>query len=219
GEQQAHRAAEVNELFQLRGIQDCVRFAQVSADNPGGFVVREQAAALLGHHRVVVDVDGPCRRIDLLDHLVGVADRGQAGADIDELADALLGDPFRGPLVESPVRPGTIPDLRHRGQDPLGRLDVGLEVVVAPQHVVVNAGGGGPGDVYPGWCTRSPRHLASGPHQSVSTALSVAQDSQFKNGSWHFQGDVLNDPYEAIGTVANSYGGPSPPASRSPSIS
>jgi len=45
------------------------------------------------HDRVAVHVDGAGVRVYLLHDLVGVADRGQPGADVDELADPLRPGP------------------------------------------------------------------------------------------------------------------------------
>src|SRR2546429_6693702 len=46
---------------------------------------------LFRSHRVDVGVDDPRGRIDPLHHLMGVADGGQAGSDVDELPQAGLG--------------------------------------------------------------------------------------------------------------------------------
>jgi hypothetical protein len=45
--------------------------------------------------RVVVDVEDPGSRCGLLGDLVDVARGGQPGADVEELADALLGGQIR----------------------------------------------------------------------------------------------------------------------------
>ena len=72
-------------------------------------------------HRVIIDVNDVRGRMYLFDHFMGVADSGEARADIDELAYPLAGDPRCGPLMIAAVRPGGIPDLRNRANDPLGR--------------------------------------------------------------------------------------------------
>jgi hypothetical protein len=57
------------------------------------------------HDRVVVDVDDPALRRDLLGDLVGVARRGDAGADVEELPyPRLAGQVADGAPEERPVR-------------------------------------------------------------------------------------------------------------------
>jgi hypothetical protein len=60
------------------------------------------------HHGVVVDVHHVRRRHDLLDHLVGVADRRQPGTDVDELPHAVPRNPLGRALVEAAVGPGRV---------------------------------------------------------------------------------------------------------------
>src|ERR1700733_12395522 len=129
-------------------VQDRVGLAEVGADHahrPAG--VDERAAVQLDH-RIVVDVQHPGGRVDLLDHVVGVPDRRQAGADVEELAHAELRDLLGRALVEAAVGPGRVPDLGCGRQDVLGGEAIDLEVVVAPEHVVVDPGGRRPARVY-----------------------------------------------------------------------
>ncbi len=160
--------------------QDRIRLTQVSADDQGRLVVREQPSALLGHHRVAIDVNDAGPGYHRLDHFVGVADRRQPGADVQELPHALLGNPLRGPLMKAAVRPGAVPDLRHHAQNLPGRLDVGREVVAAAQHVVVYTGRGWLADIHPGGRIRDPGHRSL--HPFDLTVLSVAHDSHIANG-------------------------------------
>src|SRR5262249_43121927 len=79
-------------------------------------------------HRVDVGVDDPRGRIDPLDHLMGVADGGQAGSDVDELPQAGLGGQPRGrPLMEPAVRPGRVAERGQAQPQRLGGLVVHLE--------------------------------------------------------------------------------------------
>jgi hypothetical protein len=96
------------------------------------------------HHGVVVDVHHVRRRHDLLDHLVGVADRRQPGTDVDELPHAVPRYPLGRALVEAAVGPGRVPDLGRGLEDLLGGETVNLEIVIALQHVVVDPGRGRP---------------------------------------------------------------------------
>src|SRR5216684_8031764 len=75
----------------------CARIASVSrrsasryAVTPSGLLV-SSPEGVREHQRVVVDVDDAALRHDGLGHLVGVVSRGQAGADVEELAYARLG--------------------------------------------------------------------------------------------------------------------------------
>ena len=72
---------------------------------------------------------------------------GKPGPDVDKLPDPLLGDPGRRALVEPPVRPGAVLDLRYRGQDALGGFLVNVEMAGATEHVIVDPRRGGLGRV------------------------------------------------------------------------
>ena len=89
------------------------------------------ALAVQPDQRVVVHVDHPGFRYQALHHLVRVTHGGQPGADVDELADALFGDPPGGALMEAAIGPGRVPDLGDGLQDLLRRSAVGREVVAA----------------------------------------------------------------------------------------
>src|SRR6185437_4366282 len=90
---------------------------------------------------VVVDVDDPGGGRDRLGDLVGVARGGNAGPDVEELADPRLPrEVTDGTAKERPVGPH---GERHPGVDLeplLGGLPVGREVVLAVEQVVVHPG-------------------------------------------------------------------------------
>jgi hypothetical protein len=91
------------------------------------------------HDRVVVHVDDARVGRGALRHLVGVVAAGQAGADVEELADARLG----GQIVdraaeEGAVLPDARDDVRILLDHQLGGLAVRLEVVLAAEPVIVD---------------------------------------------------------------------------------
>jgi hypothetical protein len=91
--------------------------------------------------RVVVDVDDPRVGGGLLGDLVRVVRRGDAGADVEELADpGLLGQVADGAGEEPPVRLDPPAQAGGDGQDAFGGFAVGREIVLAAQPVVVDAG-------------------------------------------------------------------------------
>jgi len=60
---------------------------------------------------------------------VHVAHGRDAGADVDELVDALAGDEAHGAADEGPVFPGHRDGVRQGGDHPVGERPVGREVV------------------------------------------------------------------------------------------
>jgi hypothetical protein len=89
---------EGNRLAQVQGGAQCpIRedlawLAEVFLDERGGSrrVAGHQRPRVSEHDRVVVHVNDPAVRRRCLRHLVGVARRGNAGADVQELPDARL---------------------------------------------------------------------------------------------------------------------------------
>src|ERR1039457_6683149 len=112
--------------------------------------------------------------------------------------------------MKAAVRPRAIPDLRHRAQDALGGLDIGLEVVIALQHVIVDASRSGPADIDPSWRTRDWRTRDLSHHASPSTgpdgqlpartAIRVAHESYIPNVSVRFRANL--PPYPVMRNIA-----------------
>jgi hypothetical protein len=93
------------------------------------------------HDGVVVHIDDAALRGDLLGDLVGVVGGGQAGADVQELADAgLAGQVADGTGQKRPGGAGDVDDPGEGLTKLLGDLAVGGEVVLAAQPVVPDSG-------------------------------------------------------------------------------
>ena len=93
------------------------------------------------HHRVVVHVDDLGLRGGALGDVVGVVRGGQAGADVEELADARL--PGQVPDragEEGPGGAGVLHDRREGLEHLVADLAVDGEVVLAAQPVVPDPG-------------------------------------------------------------------------------
>jgi hypothetical protein len=74
---------------------------------------------------------------------VGVVRHGQADADVEELADAVLArEPLHRLDQEQPRGPGDQRHGRHDFQDPFGGHAVGGEVILAAEPVVPHPGRG-----------------------------------------------------------------------------
>ena len=108
----------------------------------------------------MIHVDHARIRRDLADRLVGVAGGGQAAADVDELPDALLGHPDRGPAVESPVGPRGVLHLGDGREYLLSGSLIGREVAVSAEHEVIDTGRCRPAAVYLGGAMMSGGHRA-----------------------------------------------------------
>jgi hypothetical protein len=93
-EQERRRLAEIDQLPQRRVGQDLARREQVLLDDRGVRDVVQHGPGVRQDHGVMVDVDHPGRRIGLLGDLMGVAHRGQPGADVDDLPDAGLTESY-----------------------------------------------------------------------------------------------------------------------------
>ena len=96
-------------------LQDGAGVAQVGVDVLGGarFAAGEQRPGVGEDDRVVVHVDDPGLRCDVLGDLVSVARRRDAGADVEELPDPRLpGEVADGTAEERAVRVGAGDQLR-----------------------------------------------------------------------------------------------------------
>jgi hypothetical protein len=135
-----HRTAEVQGPGGLG--QDLPRVPEVRVDvgTRTLFAALQQCLRVGEDDRVVVHVDHPRVRRNALRDLVGVVRRRDAGADVEELADArLTGEEADRAGQERPVgadRPGPlrIGLQRHVRGGPVGR-----EVVLPAQPVVIDA--------------------------------------------------------------------------------
>src|SRR5262249_59018722 len=103
------------------------------------------------------------------DHLMGISHRRKTRPDVDELPDALLGDPLGGPLMKTPVRPGGVGQLRRPRLEHLPGRPVRLEVVLTTQEEVVDTRSAGPRRVHPRGGLLSVVHHAS--RQAIRTSL------------------------------------------------
>ena len=120
--------------------EDPVRLAHVLLDHGHLPVAGQQLASVQHGDRVDVDVHHPGVRRGRLGDLVHVADGRDAGADVDELANAGLGQLPNHTLEERAVGAAAVGDVRDRRDDGFGGLAIGGEVVRAAEVVVVHAG-------------------------------------------------------------------------------
>lgn len=99
---QRDRAGKIQDLPCL--VQDLVGVADIAFDVTAGSLRAgaQQRPGVHQYERVVVHVHDFGLGGGLLGYLVGVADGGQAGADVDELADALVG----GEVVDHAAQAG-----------------------------------------------------------------------------------------------------------------
>ena len=95
------------------------------------------------HDGVVVDVDHPGGWVHRLDDLVQVGFGGDAGADVEELVDPLLGQIAHCPVHERPVVDGSDADGRKDLDELLVQQTVGVVVGLSTECVVVSARGVG----------------------------------------------------------------------------
>src|ERR1035437_1778441 len=98
----------------------------------------EQGASVREHHGVVVDVYDAGPRIGLLGNLVRAAGRRDAGANVQELADAAAGEVAHHPPEKAPV--GAYPgnDLGAELHDLLPHRSVRREMVLSPEPEVAD---------------------------------------------------------------------------------
>src|SRR6266498_3612035 len=164
--------------------EDRLGLAQICQDRQGGgAVVGQQRVGMHVHHGVVVDVYHPRVWRDLSGDLVHVALGGQAGADVQELPDAGLGEVADGALQERAVLPGALAGLWRRFEDGLGGGAVnGVVVLAAQQRVVDLRWVGGGGVDAGGWAGL----LVAG--HTGSWGVGVAGCSQSGSGTWCWWG-------------------------------
>ena len=125
------------------GCRDLGWPAQIAEHHADCVARPEQRLAVRADHRIVVDVHHPRVWRDRLRHLVHAVLRGQAGAEVEKLADArLAGQVAHHAADERPVVADDPRDVGERGEQLLRGPPVGGEVILAAQNVVVD-----PGDV------------------------------------------------------------------------
>ncbi|QUQ68254.1 hypothetical protein JJ691_59990 [Kutzneria sp. CA-103260] len=152
------RLGEVEQPQRLRVVQDAVGVGDVFPDAGRVGVAGEDVEAVGDGDVLVVDVDHAGVGHEALGDLVHVADRGQAGAEVEELADPVLDAMENRSAEERTVVAGEGACLGQDGEDLLGRVPVDLEVVGAVEEVVVHSGDAGPRRVHHG---RTPVDVAA----------------------------------------------------------
>ncbi len=157
-QQQPGRLAGVDQPPGDFVAEDLLWLTQVSIDDRGVVVAFQEDFAVRHDDRVDIGVDHPGPRVGVLGDLVHVPLSGNAGADIEELADAdLAQEPYR-PAEERPVGPA---DERGGGLDRgnrAGYVLVSQEVMGPAQPVVIDSGDVRPPGIHP-W--RNPARLLS----------------------------------------------------------
>jgi hypothetical protein len=126
-------------------FEDGVRIPHVGLQVLGDSLVRaaQQGLRVGEDDRVVVAVDDPIVGDDPLGDLMEVRFGGDAGADVQELADAVFGEPACGPVHERAVDPGHHRHSRVEGQHLPAHGLVDRVVVLAAEVPVVHPGGVG----------------------------------------------------------------------------
>ncbi len=138
-QQHRHRLGEVEQPSHLGMAEDHLGLSQVRQHGDRGGVVGQQRVGMHVHDRVVVDVGHAHIRRDSLGDLVDVALGRQAGADVEEQADAGIGGQVAHcALQERPVLPGAPACLWRHVEDGVGGVSVGGEVVLAAEQGVVD---------------------------------------------------------------------------------
>src|SRR5690606_9465406 len=139
-EHQADGPAEVEVPGDLGVVQDALRFPEVALHRDRLPVVREQCPGVHEHDRVIVHVDDPRLGRGAQRDLVHVLLGGEARADVEELPDPVADQEPHRPADEPPVGQRLLPGVGRGPEQLLRRLPVYREVVLASQHVVVDAG-------------------------------------------------------------------------------
>jgi cytochrome P450 len=132
---------EVHQQLGFGVADDLGRLPQVTLDDGGVGVVGQHEPAVGDDDIVVVDVDDARAGGRALGDLVDVVLRGDAGADVEELADA--GRSRQVPHRAAEEGPGGAhggADIRIQCDHRAGQVPVGLEVMVAADPVVIHAG-------------------------------------------------------------------------------
>jgi hypothetical protein len=136
-EQQPDRLVEVQQLGGRAVVEDRLGVPHVGLDDGGAVVVREHQLAVRHRDRIFVDVDDPAGRVLLLRDLVHVADRGDPGADVEELPHAFTDHETDRPRQERAVEPCRGANTGDSAFHLVSHCPVGGEVVASAEQVVV----------------------------------------------------------------------------------
>ena len=87
---QRHRLGQVQGLLEARVAQNLVRVPQVRVDVRGRalFGADQESTGVRQDNGVVIDIDAPALRCNGPGDLMGVIERGDAGADCEKWADS-----------------------------------------------------------------------------------------------------------------------------------
>ena len=143
---QNHRFGQRDQALQGRIGQDRIRVGQVPLQGDHARA-GQQRAGVRDHHRILVDIGHPAVRVSGPGELVGVLRGGQPAAGVDELPDALPGQPGDGAGQEHPVLPGPHRQQREHLYEACRLGPVGGVVVLPAEQVVVHAGDIGPAGI------------------------------------------------------------------------
>jgi hypothetical protein len=140
GHQNRYRPGQIKQPMRLDVGENLAWFAGIPPDRRDTWAGRQQRARMAEGHRINIDIDHGCLGDDPPGDLMHVVHGGQAAADIQELADALLGAVAYRPHHERALLAGAPRaggDIRH---DLLGKLPVSGEVILPAEHVVIDPG-------------------------------------------------------------------------------
>jgi len=143
-EQDAEGTRDIEQALGIGVRQDRGGVARVGLDHRGGRDAFEQDAAVPHGDAVVVDVDHARLRVELRHELVDVAARGQAGANVEELVDAVREHVGDDAPQEGTVGAGHQDDVGTGGARRVGRVAINREVVETAEPVIIDAGRVGP---------------------------------------------------------------------------
>ena len=114
--------------------EDLLRFTQVSVDDCGVLAAGKDRLAVGDRDRVDVGIDHPGTGVGLRGDLVHVALGRNAGADVEELADAGLAEEPHRPAKELAAGPGDPPDVGIDRRDRPGQVLVGQKLWLPPSQ-------------------------------------------------------------------------------------
>jgi hypothetical protein len=143
---QADRLVPVEQF--AGGAQHAFGVAQVALDGEGAPVVGQQGGRVRDHHRIVVQVDDAYVLIETLGNLMDVLRGGQAGANVEQLADTLVANHVADGAGENLALQSRANSGRgHRDHHPVGQRPVNRVIIPPAKQVVVHAGTVGAGGV------------------------------------------------------------------------